>query len=87
KNKITVHMGTGTLTGATSLTVKSDKGEEQLSAKHIIVATGALEELEAESATRGAMAVEAVTDAAGVLEGDAVDGLVALAAYITDRRH
>ena len=41
KNKITVHMGTGTLTSATCLTVKGDKGEEQLSAKHIIVATGA----------------------------------------------
>ncbi len=41
KNKITVHMGTGTLTGPTSLTVKSDKGEEALSARHIIVATGA----------------------------------------------
>jgi dihydrolipoamide dehydrogenase len=41
KNKITVHMGTGTLTGANSLNVKGDKGEEQLSAKHIIVATGA----------------------------------------------
>jgi dihydrolipoamide dehydrogenase len=41
KNKITVHMGTGTLTGPTSLTVKSDKGEEALTAKHIIVATGA----------------------------------------------
>jgi dihydrolipoamide dehydrogenase len=41
KNKITVHMGEGRLTGATSLTVKSDKGEEALSAKHIIVATGA----------------------------------------------
>ena len=41
KNKIAVHMGTGTLTGANSLTVKSDKGEEQLTAKHIIVATGA----------------------------------------------
>ncbi|WP_285709909.1 dihydrolipoyl dehydrogenase [Erythrobacter oryzae] len=41
KNKITVHMGQGTLTGPTSLTVKSDKGEEALSAKHIIVATGA----------------------------------------------
>jgi dihydrolipoamide dehydrogenase len=41
KNKITVHMGTGTLTGANSLTVKGDKGEEQLTAKHIIVATGA----------------------------------------------
>ncbi len=41
KNKITVHMGTGTLTGPTSLTVTSDKGEEQLTAKHVIVATGA----------------------------------------------
>ncbi|WP_298333566.1 dihydrolipoyl dehydrogenase [uncultured Erythrobacter sp.] len=41
KNKITVHMGEGVLTGPTSLTVTSDKGEEQLSAKHIIVATGA----------------------------------------------
>jgi len=41
KNKITVHMGEGTLTGATSLMVKSEKGEEQLTAKHIIVATGA----------------------------------------------
>ena len=41
KNKITVHMGQGTLTGPTSLTVKGDKGEEQLTAKHIIVATGA----------------------------------------------
>src|SRR3990167_1828847 len=41
KNKITVHMGEGTLTGATSLTVKSDKGVEQLTAKHVIVATGA----------------------------------------------
>ncbi|MEP0391479.1 MAG: dihydrolipoyl dehydrogenase [Erythrobacter sp.] len=41
KNKITVHMGEGTLTGPTSLTVTGDKGEESLSAKHIIVATGA----------------------------------------------
>ncbi|MGB3469457.1 MAG: dihydrolipoyl dehydrogenase [Erythrobacter sp.] len=41
KNKITVHMGEGTLTGPTSLTVKGDKGEEKLSAKHVIVATGA----------------------------------------------
>lgn len=41
KNKIAVHMGQGTLTGPTSLTVTSDKGEEQLSAKHIIIATGA----------------------------------------------
>ncbi|WP_298466486.1 dihydrolipoyl dehydrogenase [uncultured Erythrobacter sp.] len=41
KNKITVHMGEGTMTGATSMTVKGDKGEEKLSAKHVIVATGA----------------------------------------------
>ncbi|GGD51247.1 dihydrolipoyl dehydrogenase [Erythrobacter arachoides] len=41
KNKIAVHMGEGTLTGPTSITVKSDKGEEKLSAKHVIVATGA----------------------------------------------
>ncbi|MDA0820645.1 MAG: dihydrolipoyl dehydrogenase [Proteobacteria bacterium] len=41
KNKITVHMGEGTLTGPTSLTVKGEKGEEKLNAKHIIVATGA----------------------------------------------
>jgi dihydrolipoamide dehydrogenase len=41
KNKITVHMGTGTLTGANSLTVKGEKGNEALTAKHIIVATGA----------------------------------------------
>src|SRR5881397_104789 len=36
KNKIAVHMGEGTLTGPTSLTVKSDKGEEKLTAKHVI---------------------------------------------------
>jgi dihydrolipoamide dehydrogenase len=41
KNKITVHMGEGRVTGAGSLTVKSEKGEEQLTAKHIIIATGA----------------------------------------------
>ena len=41
KNKITVHMGEGRLTGPTSLTVKGEKGEEKLTAKHIIVATGA----------------------------------------------
>ena len=45
KNKIAVHMGEGRLTGPTSLTVSSNVdgsgGEEQLSAKHIIVATGA----------------------------------------------
>ena len=41
KNKIAVHMGTGTLTGANSLSVKGEKGDEVLTAKHIIVATGA----------------------------------------------
>ena len=41
KNKVTVLMGEGVLTGPTSLTVKSDKGIEELSAKHVIVATGA----------------------------------------------
>ncbi|MDC0887224.1 dihydrolipoyl dehydrogenase [Altererythrobacter sp.] len=41
KNKIAVHIGEGTLTGPTALTVKSDKGEEKLTAKHVIVATGA----------------------------------------------
>ncbi|KLE35553.1 dihydrolipoyl dehydrogenase [Aurantiacibacter luteus] len=45
KNKIAVHMGEGTLTGPTSLTVKggaSGSGaEEKLTAKHVIVATGA----------------------------------------------
>jgi len=41
KNKITVHMGEGTLTGPTSITVKGEKGEEKISAKHVIVATGA----------------------------------------------
>jgi dihydrolipoamide dehydrogenase len=41
KNKITVHMGEGRVTGATSLTVTNDKGEEELTAKHLIIATGA----------------------------------------------
>ncbi len=41
KNKIAVHMGEGTLTGPTSLTVKGEKGEEKLTAEHVIVATGA----------------------------------------------
>ena len=41
KNKITVHMGEGVMTGPTSLTVTSDKGSEDLTAKHVIVATGA----------------------------------------------
>ncbi len=41
KNKITVHMGVGTIKGAGKLEVKGDKGTETISAKHIIVATGA----------------------------------------------
>jgi dihydrolipoamide dehydrogenase len=45
KNKITVHMGEGTITGPGALTVKGDASgsgaEEKLTAKHIIVATGA----------------------------------------------
>lgn len=41
KNKIAVHMGEGQLTDPTSLTVKGEKGEEKLTAKHVIVATGA----------------------------------------------
>ena len=41
KNKIAVHMGEGTMTGPTTMTVKSEKGEEKLEAKHVIVATGA----------------------------------------------
>ena len=41
KNKITVHMGTGVLKSANTLEVTSDKGTETLSAKNIIVATGA----------------------------------------------
>jgi dihydrolipoamide dehydrogenase len=41
KNKITVHMGQGKLTAPGKLEVTSDKGSETLSAKHIIIATGA----------------------------------------------
>jgi dihydrolipoamide dehydrogenase len=41
KNKIAVHMGTGTLKGTGELEVVGEKGTELLSAKHIIVATGA----------------------------------------------
>ncbi|MEO0590303.1 MAG: dihydrolipoyl dehydrogenase [Pseudomonadota bacterium] len=41
KNKITVHMGEGTLTGPTTISVSGDKGTEELSASHVIVATGA----------------------------------------------
>ncbi|WP_226635471.1 dihydrolipoyl dehydrogenase [Novosphingobium profundi] len=41
KNKITVHMGTGTLLGDGKIEVAGEKGKETISAKHIIVATGA----------------------------------------------
>ncbi|HPB23455.1 MAG TPA: dihydrolipoyl dehydrogenase [Novosphingobium sp.] len=41
KNKIAVHMGVGTLKGGGKLEVAGDKGSETLSARHIIVATGA----------------------------------------------
>jgi dihydrolipoamide dehydrogenase len=41
KNKITVHMGDGTLTSATTLTVTKDGKSTELTAKNIIVATGA----------------------------------------------
>jgi len=41
KNKITVHMGSGTLKAPGTVEVTSDKGKETLSAKHVIVATGA----------------------------------------------
>ncbi|NOU02080.1 MAG: dihydrolipoyl dehydrogenase, partial [Novosphingobium sp.] len=41
KNKIAVHMGTGVLKSAGTLEVTGEKGSETLSAKHIIVATGA----------------------------------------------
>ena len=41
KNKITVHMGEGKLTAANTLTVTKDVKTEELTAKNIIVATGA----------------------------------------------
>lgn len=41
KNKIAVHMGTGTLTGRGKLSVEQDGKKTELEAKHIIVATGA----------------------------------------------
>jgi dihydrolipoamide dehydrogenase len=41
KNKITVHMGEGKLASANSIEVKGEKGVETLTAKNIIVATGA----------------------------------------------
>jgi dihydrolipoamide dehydrogenase len=41
KNKVTVIMGEATITGAGKVSVKTDKGTDALSAKNIIVATGA----------------------------------------------
>ena len=41
KNKIDVVMGDGKITAPGKLTVKTDKGEEELTAKNIIIATGA----------------------------------------------
>jgi len=41
KNKIAVHMGVGVLKSATSVEVTGDKGAETISARHVIVATGA----------------------------------------------
>ncbi len=41
KNKITVHMGDGVLKSANTLTVTKDGKSEDLTAKHIILATGA----------------------------------------------
>jgi len=41
KNKIAVHFGTGTFKSANTLEVKGEKGTETLTAKDIIVATGA----------------------------------------------
>jgi dihydrolipoamide dehydrogenase len=41
KNKITVHMGDGTITASGKLSVTSDGKTEELTAKNIIIATGA----------------------------------------------
>ena len=41
KNKVTVVMGTARLTGKGKVSVKTDKGTEDLSAKNIVLATGA----------------------------------------------
>ncbi|MCB2058184.1 MAG: dihydrolipoyl dehydrogenase [Novosphingobium sp.] len=41
KNKIAVHMGSGVLKGAGKVEVTGEKGAETISAKHVIVATGA----------------------------------------------
>lgn len=40
KNKITHYQGHGTITGPGNITVKSDDGEQQLTAPNIIIATG-----------------------------------------------
>jgi dihydrolipoamide dehydrogenase len=41
KNKVTVVMGAARLAGAGKVVVKSEKGEEEIAAKHIVLATGA----------------------------------------------
>ncbi len=41
KNKVTAFMGEATLTGKGKLSVKTDKGTEELSSKNIVLATGA----------------------------------------------
>ena len=41
KNKVKVVMGAARLAGAGKVVVKTDKGEEEISAKHIVLATGA----------------------------------------------
>ncbi len=41
KNKVTVMMGTAELAGKGRITVKTDKGTEEVSARNIVVATGA----------------------------------------------
>ena len=41
KNKITVFMGTATIPAKGKVSVKSDKGTEELTAKNIVLATGA----------------------------------------------
>ena len=41
KNKVTVIMGEATITGAGKVSVKTDKGTDALTAKNVIVATGA----------------------------------------------
>lgn len=41
KNKVTTVMGEATLTGKGQVSVKTDKGQQDLTAKHIVLATGA----------------------------------------------